>query len=70
LDVEGSMKLPDIKKLLLYEIENKKGYVATWKGYCDGCRGPIGEGEEFIFMGDKRKICTECQEDVIQFLEE
>lgn len=64
------MKPLEIKKLLLYEIENKKGYQATWKGYCDGCKGLIDEGEEFMFMGDKRKICTECQADIISFLEE
>jgi hypothetical protein len=59
-----------IKALLLEEFEMKKKFNATWAGTCDFCAGDIDEGQEFIFMGNKNKVCDDCQMQIIAFLEE
>lgn len=66
----GVMTTKEIKQMLLEEIENKKSYPANYDTQCDFCTKPISGGEEFIFMGSKQKVCDECIQDIIDFLEE
>jgi len=64
------MTVREIKQILLDELENKKSYDAKWETVCDSCGDDIQEEDSFIFMGDKQKICNECQGHVTEFLEE
>lgn len=60
----------EIAKLLAKEIKSKKKFVANWDSDCDGCGESILQDDEFIFMGDKQKICTDCIDKIINFLED
>ena len=58
-----------IKELLYQEMENKKTYPANYDTSCDFCGGDINEGEDIVFMGHKQKVCTNCQAEIMEFLE-
>ena len=60
---------PDFAKILIEELENKKVFTASFDGECGVCSGDISEGEDFIFMGVKQKVCNECQGNMITALE-
>lgn len=57
-------------KLLIEELENKKLYEANWGTECDCCDGDIQQGDKFVFMGDKKKVCIDCVADMQDDLEE
>jgi hypothetical protein len=59
-----------IKELLAQELANKKSYAAHRDTFCDICAEDIPEGEDFIFMGEKKKICNVCFGEITTFLEE
>jgi hypothetical protein len=64
------MNTRKIKTILIEEIEYKKVFAASWDTRCDECGKDILEGEDFVFMGSKKKICEDCRGDIISFLEE
>ena len=59
-----------IKDLLKEDIEYKKPFMADRDTFCNIGREPIRQGDTFIFVGDKRKCCVECQGEITQWLEE
>lgn len=60
----------DITSVVIRDLENKKRFVAEYDGRCAGCSHPILEGDEFIFMGNKEKICTaSCLPEIMDHLE-
>lgn len=65
--VTTHMTIQKIKELLIEDIEYKKPFDAKYPAICDGCHREV---ETFIFMGDKRKICIDCQVEIQDFLEE
>lgn len=60
----------DIIGVVVRDIENKKRFTAEYDGRCATCSHPILEGDEFIFMGIKEKICTTyCLPEIQEHLE-
>lgn len=48
------------KELLIEDLENKKPFQANFDSKCYfGCQ--IIRGDDFYFMGDKRKVCASCR---------
>ena len=64
------MTILEIKKLLAEEMEYKKTYVATWDTACSAGNHHIIKGNEYIYLGDKKKVCIDCLAEIIEFLEE
>ena len=64
------MKPEIIKALLLVEMEGKLTYTAYKAGPCCSCHETIAEGDEFVFMEGKQKLCNTCLGEIIEFLEE
>lgn len=64
------MNTKDIKQTLYQELERKKQFQARWDTYCDECGSNIQEDDDFYFFGDKRKICQECYNEIMNYLEE
>jgi len=62
------MSEKEIKSLLLSDLMEKKRFNAFQDTFCENCGGSIYEGDEFVFM-DGRKICTNCVDQIIEFLE-
>ena len=69
MSISSTITISEIKKLLVEEMENKKSYEANYDTICDVDNGNIYKGEEFIFMGSRKKVCTNCQSDIMEFLE-
>lgn len=59
----------EIKALLLEELENKKEFNALYDTFCDVKRCVIYEGDTFIFLGNRQKVCDDCFRDIISFVE-
>lgn len=59
-----------IKDLLMEELENKKSFDATWESECDLCGEILLEGDTFYFFGSKRKVCSNCYDQIGDQLEE
>ena len=60
----------DIIGVINRDLENKKVFIAEYDGRCSTCSHPILEGDEFIFMGNKEKICTaSCLPEIMDHLE-
>ena len=57
------------KKILLEELEYKKRFNSNWPTICDICTLDIEEQDEFVFMGDKRKMCVDCIDELESILE-
>jgi hypothetical protein len=64
------MTISQIKELLTAEMENKKPYSANFATKCDMCHGVIEKNDWFIFMGEKQKVCGNCQAEINEYLEE
>lgn len=47
-------------RLLAEDLEMKRTYDAKWETQCDSCDNTIYQGDSFIFLGDKNKVCMEC----------
>ena len=60
---------PEFAKILIEELENKKVFTSNYDMVCDVCGGEIAEGDDFIFMGAKQKVCNECQGNITTALE-
>lgn len=60
----------NIKKILLEEIGCKKQHTANYDTRCYWCGSEIAEEEPLYFMGDVRKTCDNCFDDIITFLED
>lgn len=65
------LKSEDIKAILFEEMQNKKIFNAAWNTACDICGNEINnnDGDSFIFMGNKKKICVECEEAINLYLQ-
>jgi len=61
------MTTQDIKKILAEDIEYKKPFEAKYPAVCDFC---LNETDIFIFIGDKKKMCRDCQAEVTEYLEQ
>ena len=60
----------DITSVIVRDLENKKRFTAEYDGRCSTCSHPILEGDEFIFMGNKEKICTtDCLPEIMDHME-
>lgn len=64
-----ALKVKDILKTLYAELEDKKSYSAYKASSCDYCGDDIEESDDFYFMAGKRKICSECLSDIMEYLE-
>ena len=63
-----ALKIDEIKEVLQEELENKKMYEASWDTDCNVCGDTILEGDEFCYMGNKRKVCENCRSEIIDFV--
>ena len=61
----------EIKDLLLEDLEYKKSFEAFPSLQCDGCGEYVANisGGEFVFMGDKKKLCSDCLFEITEYLE-
>jgi hypothetical protein len=57
-------------ELLIEDIELKKNFQAKWPFDCEICGEGVEEDGDFIFMGDKKKVCSGCHEKIIDYLNE
>lgn len=48
------------RAMLVEDLESQKTYEAYTFTGCDCCGETIEEGEEFVFMGNRRKVCLKC----------
>lgn len=62
-------KTSEIWKVLKEDIENKKPFTSAYDMDCYVCSNEIMEGDEFFFMGAKRKVCNNCLGDMIDAVE-
>lgn len=62
-------KISDIKDILKEEFENKKAFDAKWEAECNLGGEDIMEGDTFYFMGDKKKVCQNCFEEIQETIE-
>jgi hypothetical protein len=51
-------------KYIKEEVENKKPYNSQYNTACNLCDGLIFEGMEFVFFGNKQKMCMDCYMDI------
>ena len=58
-----------ILQLILDELQGKKEFQPFRATSCDFCLDDIEESDDFYFMEGKRKICSECFFEVIDYLE-
>lgn len=58
-----------IKQLLIEELRFKKVFNARFAVLCELCRENIEEDKEFVFIGNSKKICLDCQRAIISELE-
>ena len=59
-----------IKELLVEELGYKKTFNNSMYVFpCSCCKNTVEQGDEFIFMGDKKKVCINCQAEIIEYLE-
>ena len=58
-----------IKQLLIEDFQYKRVFIARFAILCELCRNNIEEGQEFVFIGDKKKLCIACQMKFITELE-
>ena len=64
------MDIEQIKKLLLEDMQYKKTFNNSMYPFpCRSCKNTVGSGDEFVFLGDKQKICTNCLGEIIEYLE-
>jgi len=63
------MNNKDVIELLLEELEYKKIFNANYQTMCDICYNNIEQDDEFIFLGNKKKVCMDCVEEIKEFLE-
>jgi hypothetical protein len=55
--------------LLIEDLKRKKRLALKYDGPCAGCGEGMQSGDEFIFMGEKSRICLECADEMIATLE-
>lgn len=53
-----------IKDVLMEELDNKKSFTANWDTECEICNQDIMEGDDFYFFGEKRKVCSNCHNEM------
>ena len=63
------VKNSEIVDLLVEELENKKVFDVGWEIECGLCGGSLMEGDRFIFVGDKNKICMDCRGEMVDYLQ-
>lgn len=56
--------------LLVQELENKKTFDAMYDTSCDACGEDIAKDDEFTFFGDKKKVCNNCFENLLDQIKE
>ena len=62
-------KTSDLKDILIEELQSKKAFDANWQTECDIGGEDIEEGEAFVFMGNKKKVCESCMGELIEIVE-
>lgn len=63
------MTRSEIKEILVGEMENKRQYDSRFNCDCDLCGDPINRGDVLYFVSEKRKMCQNCYNEVIDYLE-
>ncbi len=63
-------KQKELKEILIEELENKKIFNANRDTYCDVNGEDILQDDEFVFMGNKQKMCRQCLDDLQELVEE
>jgi len=53
-----------MNELFLEELEFKRQYTAKYDFDCELCSSVIEEGDDFVFLGDKQRICLDCVEEM------
>lgn len=55
--------------IIIEDLGEKRHYPAKWDFACDICEEQVDAGTDFVFMGDKRKVCLTCLMQMIEDLE-
>lgn len=63
------MTVKEIYNLIRIELLNKKVFTAKWQARCDICGNVISQGDDFFFLGDKKKLCDSCFGDLLEYFE-
>ncbi len=58
------------RQLLVEDIEMRKRYPAFVNCTCQICGSAIFKGEEFVYIGDKKRMCNSCVYELMDELEE
>lgn len=64
------MKSSRIFKILYRIMEGMKPFNSYKDTFCDHCEGDILQNETFYFSNDKWKFCTNCYDEVSDYLED
>lgn len=51
-------------QLIAEDLDFKKVFYANQEFKCFLCHQPVWHEDPFIFVGDKKKICITCKEDI------
>jgi len=57
----------ELVALIIEEMDCKKVFQAKWVFDCALCGDHVDEGTDFVFIGDKQKICVSCQAYISEF---
>lgn len=63
-----SMTDKQVNDIIYQEFANKTPFDCKYRGNCDVCQLNLSEGDIFFFYGNKRKMCMDCQQDLINSL--
>lgn len=67
--IYSNMKIDkDILRILIEELNYKKAFLASHDTECDICGEDIFDGDDFYFMGNRRKCCENCRKLAIDYL--
>jgi len=59
----------EAKNILREEWENKKAYPSKYTSKCSFCPHNIFPGEDIRFTGNKKKLCNECYNEILSFID-
>lgn len=57
-----------IKGLLRDDVSKRESRVSFNESPCDGCEEPIHKGDGFVFVGEGEKMCPNCIDEILSFL--
>ena len=65
----ASLNEKKMLQLLLEELQGKKAFQPYSPTECHFCGDDIEPGDDFYFVEGKRKLCSDCLTEIMEYLE-